>query len=531
MSLRPVSALRLERFCHFDTQNPGLSRKQANPLPCGTRLASDSRFDLFDVEKISFRMLYLPILLYLVTNVSCESLRGRVAFDNWKSMNRTVGIRDAWHPQTKQDRDAILLELEQVLASPHFCNSKRYPALLQYVVENTLAGKSDLLKERTLGVEVFDRHPSYDTNADTIVRYTAGEVRKRLSLYYHELDQKPLIQISLPAGSYIPEFLHSQDCSEEGAKPLGSSAPSPFVRSELSHSPISDPVSPSHSSDSLLPWSPANSGLLPNGITEVQPAAAPGQTGAFHRRSIWLGIGGMLAVALLAVAGWRYHAAAPRTPLEDFWAPLLRDQRTVLVCSGGVVFKDGNFSGVITAGKDIDYPFISSQIASAIARVSGIVERHGATIDLQFSASTPLTQLREQPVVLLGGYNNQWTLRLLDPLPFHFASEPDESIVDRAQPLLHWTRDKSQPYSSADDYALVARFRDPTTDSWILVLAGLGRNGTEAAAQFVTSPRYMQLLRNQAGNDFSNRDVEALLKVSVIDGKTGAPSILAVREW
>jgi len=102
-------------------------------------------------------------------------------------MSRTSAIRDAWRPQTRQDREAILLELQEVLASPHFCNSKRYPALLQYIVENTLDGKSDLLKERTLGVEVFDRPPSYDTNADTVVRYTAGEVRTRLSLYYHEL--------------------------------------------------------------------------------------------------------------------------------------------------------------------------------------------------------------------------------------------------------------------------------------------------------------------------------------------------------
>jgi hypothetical protein len=49
--------------------------------------------------------------------------------------------------------------LQEVLASPHFCNSKRYPALLQYIVEKTLAGESDLLKERTLGVEVFERPP------------------------------------------------------------------------------------------------------------------------------------------------------------------------------------------------------------------------------------------------------------------------------------------------------------------------------------------------------------------------------------
>src|SRR5580658_8294221 len=113
-------------------------------------------------------------------------------------MSRVSTSPDAWQPQTQQDREAILAELQEVLASPHFCNSKRYPAFLQYVVENTLAGKSDLLKERTLGVEVFDRPPSYDTNADTVVRYTAGEVRKRLLLYYSEHGENSTIHISLP---------------------------------------------------------------------------------------------------------------------------------------------------------------------------------------------------------------------------------------------------------------------------------------------------------------------------------------------
>jgi hypothetical protein len=77
----------------------------------------------------------------------------------------------------------------------------------------------------------------------------------------------------------------------------------------------------------------------------------------------------------------------------------------------------------------------------------------------------------------------------------------------------------------------VARFRDATTDNWVVALAGVGRNGTEAAAQFATSPHYMQLLQDQIGSEFANRNVEAVLKVSVIDGKTGAPSIMAVHTW
>ena len=122
-------------------------------------------------------------------------------------------------------------------------------------------------------------------------------------------------------------------------------------------------------------------------------------------------------------------------------------------------------------------------------------------------------------------------MHLQQPLRFSFRAGSDEIIQDRLHPQVKWMRDQSQPYSSADDYAVLARFRDPTIDGWVVVLAGLGRNGTEAAARFVTSPRYLQELRDRIGSDFSSRNVEAVLRVSVIDGKTAAPSILVVHTW
>jgi hypothetical protein len=438
-------------------------------------------------------------------------------------MNRTAATRDPWRPKTSQDREAILLELQEVLASPHFCNSKRYPALLKYIVENTLAGKSDMLKERTLGVEVFDRSPSYDTNTDTVVRYTAGEVRKRLSLYYHELGRKAAIQISLPAGSYIPEFLHSQEEAEEEGAGSSEAHVADMLR---------DSIDLTQESDANLPLALADSGLRMGVRAEAEPETGLRHSQTALKRRRWLALVAILAIAVVAGLAWRSRTAQPRTTLDHFWNPVIRDQPVVMVCTGGSVFAQNNFSGVTTAGRDIDYPFISIQSASAIAQLSGLLERRGATAQLRSSATTPLTELREHPVILLGGYNNQWTLRLLQPLRFHFSPEAvAASIVDEAKPGVHWERDHSLPYSSADDYAVVARFRDTTTDGWVVALAGVGRNGTEAAAQFVTSPHYMQMLRDQVGSDFSNRNVEVVLKVNVIDGKTGAPSILAVHAW
>jgi len=437
-----------------------------------------------------------------------------------------------WHPHTRQDREAILQELQEVLASPQFCNSKRYPALLRHVVLASLAGKADLLKERTLGIEVFDRQPDYDTNTDTIVRYTAGEVRKRLSLYYH--DHESRLQISLPAGSYAPEFLCA--VPDEAAIPHPETLYPAEATTTFDLPPVFETVAqPPHTAllaSSEIPFfAPSPS---PEASPSSQAAHAPRQAasnGSLRRG--WMALlGALVVLTLIALArhGMGLRHPLQQSALDEFWTPVLHEPGETLICSGGVVFAPQKFSGVMTAGKDIAYPFVSMQIATAIARITGQLERSGAHVQMQSSASTPLTDLRERPVILVGGYNNEWTMRLLAPLRFHFGDSP-ESIVDREHPGSIWQRDPSLPYSSADDYALVARFHDTTTGSLIVAIAGIGRNGTEAAADFATSPHYLDLLRNRVGGDLSEKNVEAVLKIRVIDGKTGAPSLEAVNVW
>jgi hypothetical protein len=419
---------------------------------------------------------------------------------------------ETWHPKSRQDEEEILQEMEEVLASPQFCNSKRYPALLRYVVLSTLSGHSDLLKERTLGVEIFHRPPDYDTNADTVVRYTAGEVRKRLSLYYH--DHESRLQISLPAGSYVPEFL----CNPE--------TPDPQTDAPHAHHGQLDPPP--------IATAPFESTVLPGITAQAQTPTHPTRPTSLHtgteRPILWIAAFCTLLLLLGAIA-WHYRHAHAQTALGEFWAPVVSESSTTLICSGGVVFAPERFSGVKTAGRDIKYPFVSMQMATSISHISGQLERLGETVQTRSSASTMLTDLRERPVVLLGGYNNDWTIRLLEPLRFRFAPGPAELITDRDHRSAKWERDPSQPYSSADDYALVARFHDATTGGILVIVAGIGRNGTEAAAQFVTSPHYMEVLQRRVGANLADKNIEAVLKVNVIDGKTGAPSIEAIDVW
>src|SRR6478672_2692214 len=123
-------------------------------------------------------------------------------------------IQDMEPPALAYDPVLVREQLQRLLSHPFFSNSKRYPALLAYVVEQTLQGNAVELKERSIGIEVFGRTPTYDANADPVVRITAGEVRKRLSLYYFDSSHAGELVIELPLGSYVPVFRQPEPAAE-----------------------------------------------------------------------------------------------------------------------------------------------------------------------------------------------------------------------------------------------------------------------------------------------------------------------------
>ena len=121
-------------------------------------------------------------------------------------MTSTEPVAGAWYPKTGSERQLVRSQVERMVSDGRFSASKRYPHLLQYIVEQTLAGNEDNLKERTIGVEVFHRPPDYDTNLDPVVRLCAAEVRKRLAQYYQSPAHAGELRIELNPGSYIPVF-------------------------------------------------------------------------------------------------------------------------------------------------------------------------------------------------------------------------------------------------------------------------------------------------------------------------------------
>ena len=97
-------------------------------------------------------------------------------------------------------------QLERILATGPLANGGRLGRLLRYVVERTLAGEGDQLKEYVLGTEVFDRSGEYDPRIDSIVRVEARRLRSKLDEYYMGPGAGDPIAIEIPRGSYVPVF-------------------------------------------------------------------------------------------------------------------------------------------------------------------------------------------------------------------------------------------------------------------------------------------------------------------------------------
>ncbi|MBV8071352.1 MAG: hypothetical protein JO270_15695 [Acidobacteriaceae bacterium] len=115
-------------------------------------------------------------------------------------MSETLGVSES-------REQAVRAELKDVLESDAFRTSKRCREFLAYIVEHTMNGPSGMLKERSIGTDLFQLPHDYDTSQHTIVRVTATEVRKKLAQHYvAENGSHHAVRIDLPPGSYAAEF-------------------------------------------------------------------------------------------------------------------------------------------------------------------------------------------------------------------------------------------------------------------------------------------------------------------------------------
>ncbi len=125
---------------------------------------------------------------------------------------------DCW---SDSDRKAIREQLDRILHSGPFAHSRRRQRFLEYIVNETLAGRSERLKGYNVGLEVFDRPETFDPAIDPIVRIEAARVREKLREYYDTDGLNDHIRIDLPKGTYMPHIeFRAIDAPEPEARSL-----------------------------------------------------------------------------------------------------------------------------------------------------------------------------------------------------------------------------------------------------------------------------------------------------------------------
>ena len=118
---------------------------------------------------------------------------------------------------SESDQDAIRQQLDRILHSAPFHQSQRRQRFLEYLVNETLAGRGERLKGYNVALEVFDRPETFDPVVHPLVRVEAARLREKLLEYYAADGKGDPIRICLPKGTYAPliEFLEGEKQVEE----------------------------------------------------------------------------------------------------------------------------------------------------------------------------------------------------------------------------------------------------------------------------------------------------------------------------
>ncbi|WP_263375474.1 hypothetical protein [Granulicella aggregans] len=413
--------------------------------------------------------------------------------------------------------ESVERQLSRLRNSPLFSHSRRYPIFLDYVVRKTLDGHGDQLKERTVGVEAFGRPSSYDLNADPVVRVTAGEVRKRLAQYYYEPDHQHELRIELRPGSYVPEFR------------LVGETPGFATEAAL------DPVETSVVEDAGRVDSPPSTSVT----IQPLPSLAVPDTALSPQARKWRRVAACFGVALLFATGGAVLPLLHRPSATDtFWRPVVEANGPVLISVASVVAMVNSNAVAPNPSSVSGHPLALDPIAisdaTALSSIQQVLSVREKTSTLESSTGTSFADLQKGPVVLISGFNNQWTMRITNPLRFYFVrtSTDDYTIQDRTNPKQVWGINTAGPFVKMDrDFGIVARFHDPTTEQIVVVAAGIGENGTIAASRFLTDERYLSELKRERRLPLPEQNFEAVVETQIIDGKPGPPRVVATYLW
>jgi hypothetical protein len=432
--------------------------------------------------------------------------------------------------ETQVDSVVVEVALRHILESSIFRSSKQCQLLLRYIIKNSLAHQNDLLRERVIGAEVFGRSPDYDTGNDPIVRARVSEVRKRLAQYYLEYREDTQLFISIPSGSYRAVFFQEE-------RP-------PFIE-------LIDEVS-AVNEKTMVYDAPRHLGTIEE-LPETRTNQIGRQAQPRERRlwiSISLSIVVVVAIVFVGVVVVRQYRQNRTTEItRRFWQPLANGTKPSIIYVGANYSYrlSGDFLNSYRAahqledtgpeipvvfgpadklsGKDLisTHRFTGFGDVAAAAHIVAFLTKNGEKYDLRCGDDIAPTDLHASPVILVGGFSNQWTMQLTHDLRYTLAQ--GNKIIDHNDKTKVWQVDPQ------NDYAVISRLVHSQTASFVLSSAGIGTGGTQAGAEFITNPEQLAKVLEKAPAGWERKNMQIVLHANVLHTVPVSTDIQAVYFW
>jgi hypothetical protein len=435
------------------------------------------------------------------------------------------------------ERAAVLRELDAILNSPVFQSSKRCQQFLSYVVQHRLEGNQERLKERIIGVDLFQRPAGYATGDDPVVRVQAGEVRRRLDQYYQTAPKNLPVRIKLHVGTYTPEF--------KWAEPALGPADSGAFQS---------------SSEALE--APHPTGSVQESFAAASQKSRPSI--AKHKPRIWVlaAVGLIALTGLVLIGSTIYRSGTHPSALQRFWAPALSSPEPILIClakptvylpsvelyqrHSGTSDKFMDQYERFNQKPDLqpedklvwsdmvelpDYGIAVGDVYTAV-RLSSLFGQIGKKNQVRIEGNYTFEDMRNSPAIIIGAFNNRWTMQMTANLHFSYASEDSHPFIREEGPKGRRWYSKTRPDDKAmEDYAVVTRLLNSSTGKFVVIVAGLKSYSTQAAGEFVTSPEYLQAGLQSVSPDWEKKNMQIVLQTPVTDGLPGSPQVVASYVW
>jgi hypothetical protein len=419
--------------------------------------------------------------------------------------------------ETEEEIALLRRHLQEIIEGAAFRGSHRSAQFLKHIVEQSIAGSFESLKERAIGIELFGRSPSYDTGEDAIVRVTASDVRKRLLQHYGKYGTTSELRLSLPLGSYVPEV--QRDCHSLGA--IGN--------------PVAEPAAP---------------------VVVPPPLKIAPRYGILK----WVGFVVLLTALNLAVWAlvWRHsNGTEPASILP--WPALLRPgSATKVVTSDPNIEKIERLSGQPISLSDyanqkyIPDPsalspeivrfckdFLRGDLAPAVdigvvAKIASLAQTSASKIDVEGARDIRLSQVyTDDNFIFLGSpVSNRWAGLFNDQLDFMFVRDNGQEIIRNVRPR---AGEKSsyvptaRGYATGQTYATISFIRNPGQTGQVLLLAGANGEGTAAAGELITNRQRLPGALKNCGISLSGpvRYFQLLLGLNTMAGSPSDVRVIA----